>query len=263
MKTKLLLVAALAAWPVAATAEDAPICADRPSKSTGTCTVPDGHLQVETAIVDWARDRSGDERSDLTAIGASLIKYGLGDRADVELGAIPLAILSVHDGGEHRRTTGFGDVFLRVKYRVTKEDAPVEIALDPFVKLPTAKHDLGNGKVEGGLVVPISASLGKSGLTLTLDPEFDIRADEDGHGRHLAMAQVANLGFSVTDRLTISGELWRQWDWDDAGTAKQLSADGSIAYVVNNNLQIDAGANFGLSSETPDVEVYSGVSVRF
>jgi len=30
-----------------------------------------------------------------------------------------------------------------------------------------------------------------------------------------------------------------------------------------NNVQVDAGANFGLNRQTPDVEVYCGVSVRF
>jgi hypothetical protein len=39
--------------------------------------------------------------------------------------------------------------------------------------------------------------------------------------------------------------------------------DGSIAYLVSDNLQLDAGANFGLNNRTPDVELYSGVSVRF
>jgi hypothetical protein len=32
---------------------------------------------------------------------------------------------------------------------------------------------------------------------------------------------------------------------------------------VNKDLQFDAGANFGLNRQTPDVELYTGVSVRF
>jgi hypothetical protein len=53
------------------------------------------------------------------------------------------------------------------------------------------------------------------------------------------------------------------WDWDATGTGKQVSADGSIAYLVTKDLQLDAGANFGLNRQTPDVELYTGVSVRF
>jgi hypothetical protein len=36
-----------------------------------------------------------------------------------------------------------------------------------------------------------------------------------------------------------------------------------VAYLVSKDLQLDAGANFGLNRETPDVELYAGFSVRF
>jgi hypothetical protein len=106
-------------------------------------------------------------------------------------------------------------------------------------------------------------ALGKSPFTLSLDPELDVLADGDGHGRHMATQQVVNLGLQASDKLAFSTELWAMWDWDPAGTGKQVSWDGSAAYLVNKDLQLDAGANFGLNSETPDVELYTGVSVRF
>ena len=77
------------------------------------------------------------------------------------------------------------------------------------------------------------------------------------------MVQVVSLGWQATDKLSLSGELWGQWDWDPAGTGKQASADGSIAYLLSDDVQIDGGANFGLNRQTPDVELYAGVSKRF
>ena len=38
------------------------------------------------------------------------------------------------------------------KQRLTARDAAVQVAALPFVKIPTAKHALGNGKWEGGAV---------------------------------------------------------------------------------------------------------------
>jgi hypothetical protein len=32
---------------------------------------------------------------------------------------------------------------------------------------------------------------------------------------------------------------------------------------VSNDVQLDAGANFGLNHQTPDVELYTGLCVRF
>jgi hypothetical protein len=259
----MLIAAMLLAGSSAAVAQDQPICPDRPSKSTGECTVPQGRWQVETGLVDWSRDKSEGVRTEVTAWGGSLIKYGIAPAADVELGITPLETLSIDGPGMHEHHSSFGDVIVRVKYRLTPDGSPVSIALDPVVKLPTANHELGNGKVEGGLLVPIGAQLGKGPLTLSLDPELDLLSDEDGHGHHAATQQVLNLGFQVNDRLSVSTELWAMWDWDPAGTGREVSADGSVAYLLSKNLQVDAGANFGLNKQTPGAELYTGMSVRF
>ena len=263
MWLRIIIAAALGATGTSAIADDQPICADRPSKSTGGCTVPKGRWQVETGLIDWSHERSGGVTTNLAIYGSSLIKYGVSDNVDIELGVTPLESLSVHGGGLDEHHSSFGDILVRAKYRVTPADAPVLVAIDPFVKLPTANHNLGNRKVEGGLVVATSAALGKSGLTLSLNPELDWVADADGNGHHAATQQVVNLGLAVNGKLSLSGEIWGRWDWDPAGTGKQASADGSIAYLASENVQLDAGANLGLNRQTPDIEVYSGISVRF
>jgi hypothetical protein len=247
----------------AAAAGDPPICADRPSKSTGPCTVPAGKWQVETGLIDWIRDKSGGVRSDTINWANTAIKYGVSDKADIELWVTPLETLSVRGGGLHEHHSSFGDTLLRVKYQLTREDAPVQVALDPFVKLPTANHDVGNGKAEGGVLVPVAVPIGKSPLTISLDPELDLLADQDGHGHHAATQQAVNLGLQINDKLSFSTEIWTAWDWDPAGTRRQVSADGAVAYDATKDLQLDAGANLGLNNQTPDIEVYTGVSVRF
>ena len=188
----------------AAAADEQPICPDRPSKSTGPCTVPAGKWQVETGLVDWAHDNSDGVRTDTTTWGSSGIKYGISGNADVELWVTPLETLSIHGGGADEHHSSFGDMLLRVKYELTPDNAPVQVALDPFVKIPTANYQLGNGKVEGGLLVPVQVTLGKSGLTLSLDPELDLLADQDGQGHHLSMSQVLNLGTPINDKLNVS-----------------------------------------------------------
>ena len=259
----MILGAMLLGWSCAAAADEQPICADRPSKSTGPCTVPFGKWQVETGLVDWTRDTSDGVRTDTATWASTGIKYGISGNADLELWITPLETERVHGPGLAEHHSSFGDTLLRVKYRLTGADAPVEVALDPFVKLPTANHRLGNGKVEGGLLLPVSAQLGKGPLTLSLDPELDLLADADGHGRHLATQQVVNLGVQLSDALSLSTEVWMMRDWDPSGTGKQASWDAAAAYLVGKDVQLDAGANFGLNRQTPDVELYTGVSVRF
>lgn len=247
----------------AVAADEQPICPDRPSKSTGPCTVPEGKWQIETGLVDWSESRSGGVTTDAAVWGNSAIKYGIAPNADIELWLTPLEGVTVHGAGVHAHMSSIGDTLVRVKYELTKNDAAVQVAIDPFIKLPTANHQIGNGKVEAGMLVPIQIALGKSPFTVSLDPELDWLADQNRSGRHAAMVQLVNLGWQASKKLTFTTELWSQWDWDPAGTTRQVSWDGSVAYLVNKDLQLDAGANLGLNRQTPDVELYTGVSVRF
>lgn len=257
----LLISAALSGG--AARAAEAEICADRPGLATPTCTVPVGMVQVETAFADWTRDRSGGVRADEVRVGETAFKLGLSGRLHVELAVAPYSRVSVRDGALPERVSGFGDLGVAAKYRLTGDSAPVQVALRPFVKLPTAKRPLGNGKVEGGLVVPIEFAIARSRLSLTLGPQLDLIADGDGSGHHLATAQVVSLGVPLSPRLSASAELRAYWDFDPAETVRQYAAGGSAAYLLSNDVQIDGGVNLGLNRDAPGVQVYSGIAFRF
>lgn len=245
-----------------AAADLPPICADRPAKATGTCTVPRGSVQVETGLVDWSLAKADGVRSDLLVIGSSVLKLGVSSRSDVEVGFTPYARLRLRSDGSRSTISGIGDIALRYKWRPTSDDAPVQVAVIPFVKFPTAAHDIGNGKLEGGVAVPIGFALAGP-VSMTLGPEVDLLANANGHGKHLALVNVVNIAGPLTPRLTLAGELWSNFNFDPTGTLRQASADAALAYAVSNDVQLDAGANFGLSSATPDVELYAGISARF
>jgi len=245
-----------------AAAAGTPICTDRPAKANAVCTVPAGMVQLESSLADWTLAKLGPTRAELVTAGASLLKLGISGSSDVQLGLTPYARLTVSEFGQRSRASGFGDLTVRYKHRLTAASSPLQVGAIAFVKLPTAAHGLGNRKVEGGLA--ISASFAAGGpLTLTLGPELDLLADAEGKGRHLALANVVNLSAPVAPRLTIAGELWTNLNFDPAGTARQASADAAFAYLLSNDLQLDAGANLGLTRDTPDIELYAGASFRF
>lgn len=242
---------------LAVAAADAPICTDRPAKANVVCTVPAGRLQTESAAIAWSRTRSAGSQTTAYSLGPSVVKYGLDDRSDLQLGITPYVRIESEGGS----ISGFGDVIVRYKYRVTSGDSNVQIALIPFVKIPTAKTGIGNRRVEGGVAIPISFALAGQ-VTATLGPEIDVLADEDGHGRHAAIVNLVNLSTTVAPRLTLAGELWSNLNFDPAGSIKQASADAALAYALSTEAQLDAGANLGLTRDTPDVELYIGFSLR-
>jgi hypothetical protein len=67
----------------------------------------------------------------------------------------------------------------------------------------------------------------------------------------------------LSSRITLSGELWGAWDFDPAGTVRQYSIDGAVAYLPGKDVQVDAGVNYGLNRNTPGVEIYTGIAFRF
>ena len=258
----LIIAAAIAGWSQAAAADRQPICADRPGKANPTCTVPAGMVQIETGLVDWTRDRTNGVTSDALALGATAFKYGLNDRWHFELDVAPYNRVRVRGTGPSERDSGFGDLVVRSKYRLTSGDG-VQVALSPSVKVPTASHGIGNGKWEAALAIPIDYAIPDSPVGVTLGPEVDWIADDNGRGHHVAMVQVVGLGVQASRKLSLSAELWGQWNWDPGGTTRQATADVAAAYQASTDLQLDAGANFGLNRQTPDVELYTGIAVRF
>lgn len=235
-----------------------PICTDRPTKANATCTVPAGKVQLEMGVAGWSLTRAAGTRTELLTLGASVVKLGLSDRSDLQVGFTPYARVT---SGAANRVDGIGDVVIRYKHRPTADDARVQLGVIPFVKLPTAAEGLGNGKLEGGLALPISMAMGKA--TVTFGPELDLLADADGEGHHAGLVNLVNVAFPVADGLTLVGELWSNYNFDPAGTVKQASADAALAYAVSNDVQLDLGANVGLTRDTADIEFYGGLSVRF
>lgn len=242
-------------------AEGPPICTDRPGKGNAVCTVPEGKLQLETTLADWTRIESGGDEPEVWVLGSSFLKLGLSDRSDMEIGITPYLHVETETGGGKSRASGFGDVTVRYKHRLTGDGAKVEVAAIPFVKLPTADRDIGNGKVEGGLAIPVSIAVGS--VSVTLSPEADLLADADDHGRHFALTNLIGLSGPVAPGVTLVGELWTTTNFDPADTVTLVSADAGVAYLVSDSFQFDLGANLGLNRNTPDVELYAGFAIRF
>jgi hypothetical protein len=246
----------------AAEIEDA-ICADRPGLATPTCSVPVGQVQVEIGMIDWVRDRSRGIRTDELAIGDTSVKVGVTDRLHFEVSGLPFIRSHTHDVTAKTAASGVGDVSVAAKYRLTEDSGALQVALRPFVKLPTSKMPLGNGHVEGGLILPVEYALKGSELAIVWSPEVDILPDEEGTGHHVATTQVIGVAFPLSSRTTASVEFSGAWDWDRATTSREFVVGGSLAHLLSRDLQIDAGVNLGLNRSAPDLELYSGFAIRF
>ncbi|MEA1618597.1 transporter [Erythrobacter sp. T5W1-R] len=242
--------------------ERAPICTDRPTKGTAACTVPKGMIQIESDAILWTRATTGGERSDALLYTNPTVKFGLTDSSDIQFNLAPLVEVRSRIAGQTVTQQGVGDLTVRFKQRLTDPGDRVQIAVVPFVKVPTAERGIGNGEWEGGLVTSVQVPVGPA--TLTMVPQFALLADSlKPDNRHIEFQGLVNLAYPLASRTTMAVELWTAQNWDPSGTVRQYSADAAISHLLNNNLQIDFGGNFGLNQATPAVQLYAGVSVRF
>ena len=240
------------------------LCADRPGLGTPPCILDAGHFQLELGLADWTHDRVGLARTDDWLLGDFLVRYGLDDRTELQLGATLFGEERVRDGpGQNvARSTGTGDIGIALRRSLLHPDgAGASVAVQPFLTLPTGGQVFGAGEVSAGLLVPVSADLG-AGLTLGLTPEIDAAADVDRHGHHLAFGGVAGLDLALgAVDLTVEAAAMR--DDDPLQHVTQSQAGLSVAWQAARSLQLDVGANVGLNRRTPDTEFYVGIARRF
>jgi hypothetical protein len=249
------------------TAELRNLCTDRPTKSTGPCTIDAGHWQVESDVYNWTRQNVGGVTTTTELFTNPTLKLGLTNTLDVEVSLAPYERVTVHDAatGLGARAAGVGDLFLRAKWALTGDDGgKFGFALAPYVKVPTAPSSIGNGAVEGGLIAPVQFNL-PNNLQLLFDPELDVLANAARPGRHANTIGLVSLSYPATKSVTLSAELWGDANFDPTGTVTQASFDLGAAWIPAKapNFQLDGGVNLGLNKATADVQVYVGVSHRF
>lgn len=262
MLHKFILIPGLLSAAVPTSAAERDFCAERPGQTTPPCTMAPGDFMIETGLVDWNRADDAGSRTDTYLFGNSLLRAGVTDRLEFQLGWAPYGQVRSHDFGTGLRQSrsSIGDTTIGLLYGLGKDNGPV--ALQGFFTLPTGGSAIGAGDWGAGARLPIQLPAGH-GIELSITPEVDAAVNSSGSGRHLAVGAAAGVGVPVAARLSASVDaaLFRN---DDPSGAKSLAtAGGSIAYQAAKNLQFDTGMVAGLNRATPKIRLYAGVAARF
>ncbi len=241
---------------------------DRPDATESPYTVDAGHFQLEADLLNFAYDRYNPEKDGTRvhaySFAAVNLKAGLLNNLDLQLIVPTYNYVRIRDGttGDTMHLNGFGDIVARAKYNVWGNDGgTTAFGIMPFIKLPTAQDDLGNGSVEGGLILPLAVQCPK-GWALGLMTEVDAIRDDTGDGHHaefintitVGRGLVGNLGMFIEFFSLVSAESDSDW----VGTFNT-----GFTYGLTRDLQLDAGINIGLTRSAEDWNPFVGVSWRF
>jgi len=238
---------------------------DRPDQTESPYTVDAGHFQAEIDLVSavFDRDRSGGDRR-TRGWGTSVnLKAGLLNNVDIQFVFDPYVHAQFDDFVAKTKETasGFADFQTRLKVNLWGNDGgKTALAIMPFVKWPLPASGLRNGHTEGGVIFPVAIEL-PAGWGTTLMTEFDfVSSGADGYD--------ADFVNSITFSHDIAGRLGGYIEFFSVASSASNSKwqgqfDLGFTYGVDDNLQLDAGCNFGVTSSAPDFNPFVGVSFRF
>jgi hypothetical protein len=222
-----------------------------------------GHADVEVGLAEWTLERTAGERTETLALGETLVRVGLTDRLEAQLGWTAFGQVRERGPAGRSSDSGVGDATLALRRNLASPDGSgFSAALMPFATLPTGNAVLGAGDWSAGLLLPLSYEL-PHGLQIGFTGQVSAAADEDRHGRHLAYGGVAGVSAQLGRSLSATAELSAKRDEDPSGHATEWLAGLSAGWMANDDLQLDLGANFGLNEAAPDLQLYAGVSKRF
>jgi hypothetical protein len=234
---------------------------DRPDTTESPYTVDAGHFQVELSLIEYAHDRQRGVTTDTIAALPSNVKVGLLNNVDLQLVFAPYVNQRIKVAGASARNDGFGDTIVRLKANFFGNDGgAVAVGIMPYVKSPTAANDLGNGRVEGGLILPLAVQL-PAGFDLGTMLEIDVLRNAANNGYGTGLLHTATLGHAIFGKLSGYVE-YAGTTFVRAGSSYLAVVGTGLTYGIGEDVQFDVGANFGISHSANDYNVFVGLSFR-
>lgn len=242
---------------------------DRPDKTESPHTVDAGHFQMETGVFSYTYDKrnpdySGD-RVNGFAIGSSLLKVGLANFLDFQLGIDPY----IHNRTFSQATDttaatdGFGDITLRMKFALLGNDGgKFALGVMPLVTIPSKKGDAtGADHYSAAVIVPFSVELPR-GWGLGAQTQVSVVHNELTNGFHPEFINTVVLGYDITDALGAYLEFYSQVS-REKGTPWVGTVDTGMTYAITGDIIVDAGINMGVTRSADDYNPFVGFSWRY
>ena len=252
-----LAVALLGVTPACA-ADDDVIDPDRPDVTNSANPVARGRVQLETGAF-YRRTSQAATPTERRLSWEATLRIGVADGLEFRVDSEP--VVRVWNGVDE---TDVGDFSLGLKYRflAARDDAwwPA-LALNPFVKLPTAQEPIGSGETDAGLLLLATFDL-PSDFTLDVNAGPVLVGQSRSSG-HLVQARAsASLSRRIVDGLSAFVELaYASRDTRDGRDG--LNVQTGVIWRVARDVALDTALSTSLFGALPDFGVRVGFSVRF
>lgn len=242
--------------------ESRELSTDRPDLTESPYTVPTGRFQFEFDVVNYSRDVStasgAATRVESLAIAPVNMKVGLARNVDLQvvLSTFRRDSTRVTGGAASASSSGADEVAARLKVNLWGNDSGrTALGVMPFVAVTRE-----GAAPSGGLIVPLAVDLG-GGFGLGAMAELDLASS--GVGQPIRAV--------VVNSVTVGHDLWAGFAgyvelFSGQAAAPQTPWVGSVDFGLTRgigpNVQLDAGANIGISRAADDINPFLGFSFR-
>ena len=236
---------------------------DRPDKTNSPHTLDAGRYQVEAGLFTYTRTTASGVRGENASWADTTLRVGLTPWAEIQLEVPVYQANRTTDlaARDTRRASGTGDLTAILKGNLWGNDrGDTAGGIELWVKAPSANRNLGNGKVEGGLVFL---------LGLKLPGDFDLGINNglglsvnDNNVYHADIVNSLSLSHAIVGPLSGYAEFYSsvptqtRGDW--VGTV-----DVGLLLMLGKNCQLDTGINMGVTPGADDWQPFVGASWRF
>ena len=244
-----------------------PFTTDRPGKTHSSLSVDAGHFQLESDFINYTYDHNSPNQQTTRSysLATPILKYGVTNWADIEAAFALYNQTRVTDRttGTTVKGDGFGDVSLGSKINLFGNDGGAQsLALLPFIKIPTAANNVGNGVVEYTLNVPYTINFDTL-WSVTIEPALGALKNTSNDGLHGDYSFLVNVNRPVVFKtVTAALELASEYS-SDPEISPRYTLDPSLQWLITPALQLDIGIYLGLNREAPDYNPYTGISFRY
>lgn len=249
MRTSSLLLAVLALAGSRVHAEEAPEF-DRPGIGFSTSTVGKGVFVWEQGLPDASRDRSDGLATTLWTAD-TLLRFGVADTLELQLGADSWSGLRVRGAGVHVRESGGGDGSVALKWAPEMAPEQLSLALKVGASLPWGRAALSGGGHDYDLGMTAA-------WALPSERSVALYVDRQWGGGGSGWLVSPSYGFALRPQLSAYIEA-------GYGTGAQYmrAAGAGVTWMATPRLQLDASLLRGLDADTTDWQGGIGVSMYF
>lgn len=244
-----------------ALAQDRSFCAERPGMGTPACTLDKGQAMVEVTL--FARDRisAADAVTEGQTFADTLLRIGLGDDTELQIGHTGYVRLSARDRatGARIRAEGVGDSYLAVR-RSIGGPGPLA-AIEGFVVLPTGDDAVSAGDWSAGVVAPVELPSDPD-FPVALTPEIFVLPDSDDSGHHLGYGAILGVSHQFAPDWGASVETSVFQNDDPGGGTFTSGVAGTLAWQASDRLQFSVEMIVGMIEPAPRTIVMGGFALR-